>query len=235
MTEDRVVSGMRPTGALHLGHFHGALKNWVRLQSTHDCYFIIANYHAFTTRAERSAEIRSDCLEIVRDYLAMGIDPDAATVFLQSEIPAIHELCFLFAMLLPFNRVMRNPTLKDEIKDALTARSPLQRYPDANPKLAEKWEEELDAAIEAEYRRQRAELLLTLQWWLRDVWLRKLGTDAELAAFPELADAVTTVSARINLAEALDNLRVVEHTQRLLRTNVNEALALEVGLLKLRL
>jgi tryptophanyl-tRNA synthetase len=61
-------------------------------------------------------EIRADCLEIVRDYLAMGIDPDAATVFLQSEIPAIHELCFLFAMLLPFNRVMRNPTLKDEIK-----------------------------------------------------------------------------------------------------------------------
>ena len=110
-----------------------------------------------------------------------------------------------------------------------------QRYHDVDPKLAEKWEEELDAAIEAEYRRQRAELLLTLQWWLRDVWLRKLGADADLVAFPEMADAVETVSARLSNAEALENLRVLEQTQRLLRTNVQEALALEVGLLKLRL
>ena len=114
-SKPRILTGDTPTGRLHLGHWVGSVKRRVELQSSHDCYFIIANYHAFTTRAERSAEIRSDCLEIVRDYLAMGIDPDAATVFLQSEIPAIHELCFLFAMLLPFNRVMRNPTLKDVI------------------------------------------------------------------------------------------------------------------------
>lgn len=125
--------------------------------------------------------------------------------------------------------------LKDAIKETLTERSPLQRYADVDPKLAEKWEEELDAAIEAEYRRQRAELLLALQWWLRDVWLQKLGADAELVAFPELTYAVEAVSARITNAEALDNLRMVEQTQRLLRTNVQEALALEVGLLKLRL
>ena len=129
----------------------------------------------------------------------------------------------------------RLAALKEQIKETLTARSPLQRYSDVDPKLVEKWEEELDAAIEAEYRRQRAELLLTLQWWLRDVWLRKLGTDAELVAFPDLAGAVGTISARISGAEALDNLRVLEQTQRLLRTNVQEALALEVGLLKLRL
>ena len=129
----------------------------------------------------------------------------------------------------------RLAALKEEIKETLTARSPLQRYTDAEPKLQEKWEEELDAAIEAEYRRQRAELLLTLQWWLRDVWLRKLGTDAKLVAFPELSAAVEAVSARVNAAEALENLRVLEQTQRLLRTNVQEALALEVGLLKLRL
>jgi len=112
----RILTGDTPTGRLHLGHWVGSVKRRVELQQSHDCYFIIANYHAFTTRSERSAEIRSDCMEIVRDYLAMGIDPDASTIFLQSEIPAIHELCFLFAMLLPFNRVMRNPTLKDEIK-----------------------------------------------------------------------------------------------------------------------
>ena len=112
----RILTGDTPTGRLHLGHWVGSVKRRVQLQQTHDCYFIIANYHAFTTRPENSGEIRSDCLEIARDHLAMGIDPDLSTIFLQSEIPAIHELCFLFAMLLPFNRVMRNPTLKDEIK-----------------------------------------------------------------------------------------------------------------------
>jgi len=92
------------------------VKRRVELQQTHDCYFIVANMHAFTTRVDRPAEIRADSLEIVRDYLAAGIDPTKATIFLQSEIPAIAELTFLFAMLLPFNRVMRNPTLKDEIR-----------------------------------------------------------------------------------------------------------------------
>jgi len=116
MSRPRILTGDTPTGRLHLGHWVGSVKRRVELQSTHDCYFIIANYHAFTTRVDQSQEIRADTIEIVRDYLAMGIDPECATIFLQSEIPAIHELCFLFAMLLPFNRVMRNPTLKDEIK-----------------------------------------------------------------------------------------------------------------------
>lgn len=111
-----ILTGDTPTGQLHLGHYVGSVKRRVELQDTHECYFILANMHAYTTRADRPDEIRRDCLEIVRDYLAMGIDPTKSTVFLQSEIPAIAELTFLFAMLLPFNRVMRNPTLKDEIK-----------------------------------------------------------------------------------------------------------------------
>ncbi|MFB3137605.1 MAG: tryptophan--tRNA ligase [Phycisphaerales bacterium] len=113
----RVLTGDTPTGQLHLGHYVGSVKRRVELQETHDCFFIIANMHAFTTRAEEPAEIRRDCLEIVRDYLAMEIDPDRSTIFLQTEVPAISELTYLFAMLLPFNRVMRNPTLKDEIRD----------------------------------------------------------------------------------------------------------------------
>ncbi|MCH8342571.1 MAG: tryptophan--tRNA ligase [Planctomycetes bacterium] len=113
----RVLTGDTPTGQLHLGHYVGSVKRRVELQETHDCYFIIANMHAFTTRAEEPADIRRDCLEIVRDYLAMGIDPDRSTIFLQTEVPAISELTYLFAMLLPFNRVMRNPTLKEEIRD----------------------------------------------------------------------------------------------------------------------
>ena len=113
----RVLTGDTPTGQLHLGHYVGSVKRRVELQETHDCSFIIANMHAFTTRAEEPGDIRRDCLEIVRDYLAMGIDPDRSTIFLQTEVPAISELTYLFAMLLPFNRVMRNPTLKDEIRD----------------------------------------------------------------------------------------------------------------------
>ena len=112
----RVLSGIQPTGSPHIGNYLGAVKNWVALQDTHDCYFILANYHAFTTRADKPQDIRRDTVAIVRDYLAMGIDPERSTIFLQSEIPAIHELAFLFAMLLPFNRVMRNPTLKTEIE-----------------------------------------------------------------------------------------------------------------------
>ncbi|MHC5023347.1 MAG: tryptophan--tRNA ligase, partial [Planctomycetota bacterium] len=110
----RILTGDTPTGQLHLGHYVGSVRRRVELQDSHDCYFIIANIHAFTTRAAAPAEIRSDCIEIVRDYLAMGIDPARSTIFLQTEVPAISELTYLFAMLLPFNRVMRNPTLKEE-------------------------------------------------------------------------------------------------------------------------
>ncbi len=112
----RILTGDTPTGQLHLGHYVGSVKRRVELQDTHDCYFIIANMHAFTTRADKPDEIHRDCLEIVRDYLAMGIDPEKSAIFLQTEVPAISELTYLFAMLLPFNRVMRNPTLKDEIR-----------------------------------------------------------------------------------------------------------------------
>ena len=112
----RILTGDPPTGKLHLGHWVGSVKRRVELQDTHECYFILANIHAFTTRANEPDAIRTDTLDIVRDHLAMGIDPEKSAIFLQSEIPAIAELTFLFSMLLPFNRVMRNPTLKDEIK-----------------------------------------------------------------------------------------------------------------------
>ena len=112
----RILTGDQCTGKLHIGHWIGSVKRRVELQDTHECYFILANLHAFTTRAEKPDEIRADTMEIVRDHLAMGIDPEKASIFLQSEVPAILELTFLFSMLLGFNRVMRNPTLKDEIK-----------------------------------------------------------------------------------------------------------------------
>jgi tryptophanyl-tRNA synthetase len=113
----RLLTGDTPTGRLHLGHYVGSLENRLELQDRYDCYFIIANKHAFTTRADRPDEIRQSVFDVATDWLAVGIDPDRSSMFVQSEIPAIDELTFFFAMLLPFNRVMRNPTLKDEIRD----------------------------------------------------------------------------------------------------------------------
>ncbi|KAB2902218.1 MAG: tryptophan--tRNA ligase, partial [Kofleriaceae bacterium] len=114
-TRPRILTGDTPTGRLHLGHYVGSLENRIRLQRDHDCYILIANVHAFTTRAQQPEDVRRDTIEIVRDQLAAGVDPSLATFVVQSEIPAIAELTFLLAMLIPFSRVMRNPTLKAEI------------------------------------------------------------------------------------------------------------------------
>ena len=113
----RLLTGDTPTGKLHLGHWVGSVENRVAMQDDYECYFLIANKHAFTTRAEKPAEIREAVLEIATDWLAVGIDPGRSSMLIQSEVPAIDELTFFFAMLLPFNRVMRNPTLAQEIKD----------------------------------------------------------------------------------------------------------------------
>ena len=116
-TKPRILTGDTPTSTgLHLGHYVGSLENRLKLQNEYDCYFLIANVHAFTTLADKPADIRANTLGIVKDWLAVGLDPERSTFVLQSEIPAIAELTFLFAMLLPFNKVMRNPTLKTEIE-----------------------------------------------------------------------------------------------------------------------
>jgi len=124
--------------------------------------------------------------------------------------------------------------IRTKVDEALTARSPLQRYDDVEKDLRERWEDELAAAIEAEYRRQRADLLLLVQWWLRDVWLHSLAVGGQLVGFPQIAGA-EAVAKKISPRQALENLQTLEQTQRLLHTNVQEALALEVGLLKLHL
>ena len=123
--------------------------------------------------------------------------------------------------------------LKAGVEEGITARSPLEQFPDAEKDLREKWEEELKAAVEAEYRRQRADLLLLVQWWLRDVWLQTLAAGRELLNFPEVTET-QTVAARLSPERAGENLRVLEQTQRMLHTNVQEALALEVSMLKLQ-
>src|SRR5262249_9836755 len=113
----RLLTGDTPTGRLHLGHWVGSMENRVKMQDEYDCYFIIANVQAFTTRAERFAEVRENVMDVALDYLACGIDSERSTIFIQSEIPALAELTQFFSMLVPYPRLMRNPTLKDEIRD----------------------------------------------------------------------------------------------------------------------
>jgi DNA polymerase-3 subunit delta' len=124
--------------------------------------------------------------------------------------------------------------IRTHVSETLTAHSPLEKYDNTEKELREKWEDELTAAIEAEYRRQRTHLLLLLQFWLRDIWLQSLAAGKELFNFPKIFGA-EIVAQRINSRQAQENLQTLEQTQRLLYTNVQEALALEVGLLKLNL
>ena len=123
-----------------------------------------------------------------------------------------------------------------DVEQALRHRSPLTKYEDQDiePQMREQWEKELDAAIEAEYRLRRADLLAALQMWFRDVWVRTQVAGSDLLYFPELT-STERVARRISPRQAMGNLQVLERLQRLLGTNVQEALALEVGLLKLQL
>lgn len=114
-TRARLLTGDTPTGKLHLGHYVGSIENRLALQDEYECFFIIANTHALTTRAEQTAGVRADTLGIAMDYLAAGIDPARSTIFIQSEVPAIAELTWYFAMLVSHGRLMRNPTVKEEI------------------------------------------------------------------------------------------------------------------------
>ena len=118
MSEDRprVLTGDTPTGALHLGHYVGSIESRLAMQETCESYFLIANLHALTTRADDPEGIRRDTLEIVKDWLSVGLDPERAAFVLQSEVPAIAELTWYFAMLLGYGRLMKNPTLKDELR-----------------------------------------------------------------------------------------------------------------------
>jgi len=110
----RVLSGMRPTGPLHLGHLVGALNNWIALQNTHDCYFSIVDWHALTTEYADPSSIRSFVREVVLDWLAAGIDPERAVVFVQSEVKEHAELHLLLSMVVPLPWLERVPTYKEQ-------------------------------------------------------------------------------------------------------------------------
>lgn len=114
MFPDRVLSGMRPTGQLHLGHYHGVLKNWVQLQHDMPCYFFVADWHALTTHYESPDVIEAHVFDMVIDWLAAGVDPTKSTVFVQSRVPAHAELHLLLSMTTPLAWLERVPTYKDQ-------------------------------------------------------------------------------------------------------------------------
>ena len=114
---ETVVSGMRPTGRLHLGHLHGALKNWVRLQQGYRCYFFVADWHALTTGNVTGGIIRESTEEMVIDWLSAGLDPARAVIFRQSDVKEHAELHLLFSMITPTPWLLRNPTVKEQARE----------------------------------------------------------------------------------------------------------------------
>ena len=113
-SKNRVLSGMRPTGRLHLGHYHGVLKNWVKLQYEYDCYFFVADWHALTTHYEEPQIIGASVMEMVIDWLAAGVNPANAKIFVQSEVPEHAELHLLLSMVTPLGWLERVPSYKDQ-------------------------------------------------------------------------------------------------------------------------
>lgn len=114
MAIDRVLSGMRPTGNLHLGHYNGVLKNWIKLQHEHECLFFVADWHALTTHYDTPEVIEESVWEMVIDWLAAGVDPANATIFIQSRVPEHAELHTLLSMITPLSWLERVPTYKDQ-------------------------------------------------------------------------------------------------------------------------
>lgn len=118
IAKKRVLTGDRPTGKLHLGHYIGSLSNRVKLQSEYECFFIIADLHTLTTRPDRTEELSQNIRDLVLDYLSVGIDPNKSTIYVQSEIPEVGELAVIFSNLVTVPRLERMPTLKDVMRDA---------------------------------------------------------------------------------------------------------------------
>lgn len=119
MSTKRILTGMRPTGALHLGHYVGALKQWIELQDEYECFFLIADVQALTTHVDRPKVIEESVREVVLDWLGVGLDPAKPNVHfvLQSSVPELTELTAYFTMLVPFARMEHNPTIRAELKD----------------------------------------------------------------------------------------------------------------------
>jgi len=116
-SKDIIVSGMRPTGRLHLGNYFGALKNFVELQDKHKCFFFVADLHALTTAYDKTESLAANSRAMVIDWLAAGLDPAKCTIFIQSQVPQISEIATLLGMITPLGWLLRNPTYKEQLNE----------------------------------------------------------------------------------------------------------------------
>ena len=119
VNKKRVVSGIRPTGKLHLGNYFGAIENWLDLQKKYDCFFLIVDWHALTTDYKNPGEMPTKIKDMAIDLLSCGIDPQKSTLFVQSHVKEHAELFLLLSMLTPISWLERNPTFKDQVKEGL--------------------------------------------------------------------------------------------------------------------
>ncbi|MGQ9474046.1 MAG: tryptophan--tRNA ligase [Candidatus Caldatribacteriaceae bacterium] len=117
LNREKIFSGMRPTGRMHIGHYFGVLKNWVKLQDDYDCFFGVADWHALTTSFEDTKELWKNTVEMVLDWLGVGIDPEKCLLMVQSLVPEHAELHLLFSMITPVGWLERNPVLKQQLQD----------------------------------------------------------------------------------------------------------------------
>jgi tryptophanyl-tRNA synthetase len=141
--KDNVVSGMRPTGRLHLGNYFGALKNFVALQESHKCFFFVADLHALTTAFDKTQTLASDSREMLIDWLAAGLNPGKCAMFMQSHVPEISELTVLLGMLTPLGWLLRNPTYKEQLNEIFQKRYAGQISSTASQKMEMLSEREL--------------------------------------------------------------------------------------------
>lgn len=117
MKKKTILSGMRPTGKLHIGHLVGALENWVRLQEEYNCFFMVADWHALMSEYEKPSDIKKNSIEVAKDWLACGIDPEKSVVFIQSMVPEHLELAMVFSMITPLGWLERCPTYKEQLRE----------------------------------------------------------------------------------------------------------------------
>ena len=131
--KQRVLSGMRPTGQLHLGHYHGVLKNWLKLQQEYECFFFVADWHALTTEYEDPAIIEKSVWDMVIDWLAVGVNPGSAKLFIQSRVPEHAELHLLLSMCTPLSWLERVPFVPANLKITALANHPQNTENHATP------------------------------------------------------------------------------------------------------
>lgn len=152
MTRKVLMSGMRPTGPLHVGHYWGALRNWVRLQDEYECWFGVMDWHMLTTGYEETGNLQKDVREMVRDWLTVGLDPARCTFFLQSAVPQHAELTLLLSMVTPISWLENNPTYKEQLKELGRTKhaQALEEAGVLGPKTREKLQGEKLEAVEPE-------------------------------------------------------------------------------------